>query len=478
MKTKWHSCIAPIACSILTLLASVTTRAATLFVTSTGDTGAGSLRAALKSARSGDTIRFSLPTPATIRLTSGELLVSKNLNIIGPGADSLLLSGNSSSRVFRVSSGMTVSITGLTIASGVAFGRSSAGYGGGIYSDRATLTITDCVMSGNMASGGGGAIYSDHASLTLRNCMVSGNLATNGMGGGIKSDGSLRGSAVLRAVDCTFSNNAASNSGGGVANDGNSSSATATIVGCRFSGNTAYYGGGIATIPGTATTTLLNCTLDNNSAGFSGGGIYSSVAAATLTVSNCTVSGNFARSGGGGVYNSQATALIVNSTVRGNVSAGNGGGIFHQGPSLLTVLNGTLTGNRASIYGGGIFNLNGTLQIGSTILNGGGFDGNIFGSGSVISLGYNLSSDSGFGKLTHSTDLLNTDPMLGPLQDNGGQTYTHLPLPGSPAIDQGYNFCGSDNDQRGSGFFRTVDLSSLPNAAGGDGTDIGAAEAQ
>ena len=75
-------------------------------------------------------------------------------------------------------------------------------------------------------------------------------------------------------------------------------------------------------------------------------------------------------------------------------------------------------------------------------------------------------------------NLIGSDPQLGPLQDNGGPTWTHAPLPGSPVIDQGKNFAGSDTDQRGNGFFRTVDLSALPNASGGDGTDIGAVEVQ
>ena len=66
--------------------------------------------------------------------------------------------------------------------------------------------------------------------------------------------------------------------------------------------------------------------------------------------------------------------------------------------------------------------------------------------------------------------------MLGPLQNNGGPTLTHALLPGSPAIDRGKNFSGSAADQRG--FPRTNDDLSLPNGAGGDGTDIGAVEFQ
>src|SRR5205085_7109898 len=90
--------------------------------------------------------------------------------------------------------------------------------------------------------------------------------------------------------------------------------------------------------------------------------------------------------------------------------------------------------------------------------------------------GYNLSSDDGSGLLTNATDQVFTDPLLGPLQDNGGPTFTHALLCGSPATDKGRSFSGSPTDQRG--FSRTIDLASAGNAAGGDGTDIGAFEQQ
>ena len=96
----------------------------------------------------------------------------------------------------------------------------------------------------------------------------------------------------------------------------------------------------------------------------------------------------------------------------------------------------------------------------------------------MTSLGYNLSNDDGGGLLTAMGDQINTDPMLGPLQDNGGPTFTHAPLTGSPAIDAGKNFTAGTTDQRGAGFVRTFDDPSIANANGGDGTDIGAFEVQ
>jgi hypothetical protein len=76
--------------------------------------------------------------------------------------------------------------------------------------------------------------------------------------------------------------------------------------------------------------------------------------------------------------------------------------------------------------------------------------------GTVTSYGYNVSSDDGAGYLNGSGDQINTDPQLGPLQDNGGPTFTHALLPGSPAINAGDpNFTPPPfYDQRGPGYDR------------------------
>jgi hypothetical protein len=155
------------------------------------------------------------------------------------------------------------------------------------------------------------------------------------------------------------------------------------------------------------------------------------------------------------------------------------GGIFNGG-GTLTISNSTISGNSSGNGSGGIFNGGGTLTIGDSILNTGGASGaNILNSGgTVTSNGYNLSSDDASAYLNQTGDQNSTDPMLGPLQDNGGPTFTHALMTGSPAIDKGKNFSGSTNDQRGTSFARTVDNPSIANATGGDGTDIGAFEVQ
>jgi hypothetical protein len=107
--------------------------------------------------------------------------------------------------------------------------------------------------------------------------------------------------------------------------------------------------------------------------------------------------------------------------------------------------------------GGTILN-GGAAQIGDTVLNAGEIGGTIVNQGTFTSLGYNLASDDGGGVLTGPGDQVNTDPLLGPLQDNGGPTFTHELLPASLAIDAGDpNFTPPpDYDQRGPGFSRVV----------------------
>src|SRR2546423_14172293 len=87
--------------------------AATLTVTTTNDTGSGCLRQAILTAGTGDTINFAVT--GAITLTNGELLITNNLNIVGPGATNLGVSGNFSGRILEIASNITVNISGLTL---------------------------------------------------------------------------------------------------------------------------------------------------------------------------------------------------------------------------------------------------------------------------------------------------------------------------------------------------------------------------
>src|SRR5262249_57420919 len=85
------------------------------------DSGSGSLRQAVRDANDtpgDDLIAFDAKLSGTITLTSGQLRITDGLTISGPGRDVLAVSGNDTSRVFRVSSGIAVAISGLTISHG------------------------------------------------------------------------------------------------------------------------------------------------------------------------------------------------------------------------------------------------------------------------------------------------------------------------------------------------------------------------
>jgi len=129
-----------------------------IIVENSSDNGPGSLRAAIATANAnpGDTIEFDM-TPghvtSPITLTSGVLDIRANVDIEGPGAAILTISGNNSSAIFDVSSGVNASISGLTIAHG--FNNISGG--GGIFNE-GTLAVANDVFVSNSASGAGGAI--------------------------------------------------------------------------------------------------------------------------------------------------------------------------------------------------------------------------------------------------------------------------------------------------------------------------------
>ena len=128
--------------------------AATLTVTTTNDSGSGSLRQAIANAQPGDTINFSLPKASTIMLTSGSLQISTNLTIIGPGAAQLAVSGNQIGTIFYIESGAVVTFSGLTIG---------PTDDSGIFNDNSTLTLNNCTVSGNTAYYDGGGIYNNGA---------------------------------------------------------------------------------------------------------------------------------------------------------------------------------------------------------------------------------------------------------------------------------------------------------------------------
>lgn len=423
------------------LLVVQSTVASTIWVTSTADDGTdGTLRAALAAADDGDTILFDVALPASIELEGVELEVAKNVTIQGPGAAQLTVSGERLPwcPVFYIAPGNTVTISGLTIAYGS--GYYWGFFGGGVYNDCAALEISNCILRDNVAVQGG-AVYNNAYSGAAAALMIANSILT-----------------------C----NQADYDGGAIYNRAESADATLTIVNSTLSGNDAcgtYGGGAICNAGldgGTATLTTVNSTLSNNSAcafdARTGGGAvlsYGYHGTATMTCENTTFNDNVAGDYGGAIWNlgasGKATLALKNCTLSGSLAVGEPGGdkagaIFNsQDPgsseASLVIDNCTFAGNSLDgVYT--IYNEGGTLAMRNSILDAyteeGSLSLGLFNSdGTVTSHGYNLSTDAESDWLTAEGDQVNSDPMLGLLQDNGGPTFTHALLPGSPAIDRG-----------------------------------------
>jgi hypothetical protein len=343
--------------------------------------------------------------------------------------------------------------------------------GGGICGYGAPLNLANLTLAGNSARGGGGGIENFHSGLTISNVTVMGN--SSYAGGGIYVDGTIE-PAGSTLINSTISSNFAG-FGAGIYNAGHEAAVNMFAYNCTFSENRAVYDGGAFHADGTgglANLVVVGSTISGNTAPLGGGaynyaGAFQDNGSSVLAISNSTFSGNLAGNGGA-IYN-----LCLSPTSVGP-----------RGMGLVQIFNSTFSGNSATNGGGTLYNTNygiGSVQaqIGSSILNAGQFGGTVLApADTVTSLGYNLSSDAAGGFLGNTGDRINTNPMLGPLQDNGGAVFTQALLPGSPAIDQGFNFSGLPNDGRGLGFVRTYDYPAITNAAGGDGTDIGAFELQ
>ena len=400
---------------------------------------------------------------------SGDLDISGDLTIGGAGADITIIDGGALDRVLHIRAG-TVEISGVTVQNG-----SSDEDGGGIL-NKGNLIIEGSTITRNTTTGvfGGGGINND-GSLVLIDSTISYNVAQE-TGGGFRSSVGKSASLISSVVEF---NRAGFVAGGIYSINDSMLILTDSVV--RYN-RADCFGGGIST--GTGTFILNTSIVSNNFAGCSGGGISTS---GVLTLNGSTVSGNRSRSNGGGINADDQTNLI-NSTVNNNVADGDGGGIWFDFIGVLKLINSTVTGNEAGGNGGGIFDQAGGVNlINSTISSNVAADGggiyiqcNVFlssclsdaktansiiatnvgqncaGDGPIASRGYNLIGDvTGCMYESHFTDLVGTagspiDPLLGPLQGNGGPTRTHAMHPDSPAVDQiPVEGCRVTTDQRG-----------------------------
>ncbi|HEY8560131.1 MAG TPA: choice-of-anchor Q domain-containing protein [Pyrinomonadaceae bacterium] len=405
----------------------------------------------------------------TIVLGGAELTTSGfgTLAIFGPGRDLLTISGDNQSRVFTVGTGAAVTIKDVAI---------SYGNGGGA----------------NLPGSGGAVLVQPDSSLSLIDSAVKFNSVTLTQASGLRVPVSYISKADTSGGQEAISAEPLWGGGGGIFNQG-----SLMLKGTLLSENTATATGGQA-VGG-------------------GGGIYN-LGSAELTDSTIDNNRSFAVNGalpigGGGIFNGPNGKLkLFYSTVSYNISHGSGGGVNNNTNATLDITNSTVSGNRAessmSGFGGGVVNFATARANGVTIAgnyaelgtsgvqnnrtnpatafftsknsifadNANSTVANDFG-GTLTSEGYNLietTNGTTIGGVT-TGNVLNVDPQLLPLGNYGGQTETHALRPNSPAIDKGNNF-GLLTDQRGKA--RPFDDPLIPNAAGGNGSDIGAFERQ
>jgi Ca2+-binding RTX toxin-like protein len=197
---------------------------------------------------------------------------------------------------------------------------------------------------------------------------------------------------------------------------------------------------------------ISNSILKENSASF-GGGIFNSSVGTIERITSSTISGNSGLQFGGGIFNQSSGEIkdITNSTIGNNSAITAGAGIFNQTNGKIAITSSTISTNNA-YHGGGIYNEEGTIKAKNTIIA-----GNIASfvpdfvstpNSTFISGGHNLIGTAITG--TIASDIINPNPKLGTLQNNGGTTLTMALLPGSPAINAGDNTNPPTTDQRGS----------------------------
>lgn len=388
----------------------------------------------------GDTISFA-GVAGTITLESALPDIADSVTITGPGAAMLTVrrgTANAASfRIFQVSNGITVAISGLTITGG------SDDYGGGIRSNYSQndLTLDGVIVTGNAATDGGGGI-STSGKLTVRNSTISDNTAAGSLGGG----GILRlgnGTGTLTVENSTISGNTAS-VGGGLALTTSERQAVLRISGSTFADNTATGIGGGG----------LRVEVNNN--GWQG------------RITNSTFSGNNSpntgASGGGGILVKNDGLTVTHSTITGNTTAGSdsvngsGGGI-RVFPGKSVTLNGSII---AGNTGGDVNDVSGDVS--------GGF--NLIGDGTGVS-----GISDGVGGNIVGTAAAPVNPRLSPLGNYGGTRQTRALLPGSPALDAAGATCPADPL---TGMALTVDQRGIPRPqpTTGGACDIGAFESR
>jgi hypothetical protein len=409
-------------------------------------------------------------------------------------------------------------ISGNNCGSG--FDGGYGGNGGGILNEH-TCNLTRCIVSGNQAgdgggpdgnfaaaggNGGNGGGIDNEGTLVLNECIIGGNSAGSGAGGGDPgggliffaggwggSGGSGGGIYNLAKLEVDFSSIFGNTAGNGT---GGGNGATGGLAGTGGNGGGIFNSGVLTLNTSTISSNLCGDAGDGGyssvfvgapgGTGGSGGGIYNmGLSPGSVELTSCTITLNGCGAGGNG-GNGVSGFSPVGAATGGN--AGDGGGVDNAAGSDTVIMRNTLIAqNLPNVGGAPATNTVEGIALGQPptyskfIGNPGADTAGFDAAGAFTSEGFNLISMSdGSTGLTNGvngdqagTEAAPLDPLLGPLQMNGGLTPTDALLWGSPAIDQGKCF-GIHHDQRG--LSRPRVLGSIP--AGGDGSDIGAFELQ
>lgn len=409
----------------------------------------------------GGIVTFDCGGAATITVAS-EVPVSTDTTI--DGSNQITLSGGASSRILHIMSAWNVATPLLTVQ--------NLTFANGFTSDVPNTTST---------KEGGGAIFEDGGSLTVIHCVFQGNQCA--LSGQDVSGGAINGQGVgtLIIVGSTFANNSGSNGGGVGTQDEN-----VTVVNSTFSSNSATgnmgnpgnggNGGGLTYDGAHISLTLCGDTFTNNKANAAGGAVFrvgytdqggapsvvtidrstfdsNTVDAMmgnaaglyledlVLTITNTTISNNTGHYGGG-LWAGQSDILNLQNVTIANNTASGGGGIWFANMVTGTLLNCTIAGNT----GDGLFNGNTGVALKDTIIANnvrGTLDSTTNCAAAHASGAPDLQFPAAGG--VHCTgDVTIADPMLGPLQDNGGPVHTMKPGAGSPAIGAGASCSPTD----------------------------------
>lgn len=441
-------------------------------VANTNDSGPGSLRQAIADATPGETI--VLPA-GNYELTSGQLVIEKSLTISGAGAGSTTIRGGGASTFGIEGEGNSVTISGVTLRGTE---RNEVIIAGGVIHTRsASLTLSHVVIaevSNTAASAGGsggiidgGVIYAEGGSLAILDStidhVVDSAAGKSGHNGGIVDGGAVYEEGGKLTIERSSITDVSVDVRGGQGPSSSAQNGGIADGGGVFAGETP---GGSAI--GSSTFGRISLVANGGPGATGGiaegGGLFISDSKGEFVLSRDTIADN-------------STEAASGTTEGGGID--DGGGAFlapTSGTGTIGVRSSTIASNRSG-EGGGLFGTEG-LHVANTIVaaNSGapGEQNCYLTTSEPISEGHNLDSadECEFHGLA---DIVNADPQLGPLQNNGGPVETMLPAGTSPVVDKGVSL-GLTTDARG--LPRPIDFPAVANAAGGDGSDIGAVEVQ